>query len=320
MRNIHPRATLFPILMAISFGVFMTTTRTQAEDQGSFKHANGTGDPHKDTSGHTLKPSEDPNQSRFSVSAGTDITSAYFFRGFLQEDQGFIIQPWLETKIRLTDKTSLVFGIWNSFHDRQTGATNNHHGPDSWYESDLFVELEHEASHEMELTIGYTALTFPNDSLPTVHELELGMSYDDSGSSRGSGLQPHVLVAIELDGQTDEGSNEGTYLELGIEPSCTLIHSKDSPVTLTIPVTVGLSLSDFYEDHDSPGHADDSTFGYVDIGFVLSMPLSDIPADFGQWEVSLGVHYLKLAETTENFNANKKNDEVIFNVGFSMGF
>jgi len=214
----------------------------------------------------------------------------------------------------------LIFGIWNSFHDEHTGASDNGHGPSSWFESDLFIELEYEPTHEVELTIGYVVLTFPNDSLPTVQELEFGMHYHDSAVWKDlgleHGLQPHVLIAIELDGQTDEGSKEGTYLELGIEPSFALI----DPVTLTIPVTIGLSLGDFYEDHDSPGHADDSLFGFFDIGFELGMPLTIMPADFGQWEVNLGVHYLKLAEATESFNSNKKSDEVIFNVGFSLAY
>ena len=36
---------------------------------------------------------EPVNQGDLSFSLGTEITSAYFFRGFLQEDQGFIFQP-----------------------------------------------------------------------------------------------------------------------------------------------------------------------------------------------------------------------------------
>ena len=34
--------------------------------------------------------------SRFSRSAGVDFTNAYIFRGIVQEDEGFIGQPWAE--------------------------------------------------------------------------------------------------------------------------------------------------------------------------------------------------------------------------------
>jgi hypothetical protein len=147
-------------------------------------------------------------------------------------------------------------------------------------------------------------------------------SHDDSGAwdgsfLEGSGLQPSVTVAFELDGQADGGSNEGIYLEVGIEPSFTLIDNQDQPITLAIPVTVGLSLGSYYQD---PTTGDDSNFGYLDIGAVLSTPLNAIPADFGQWEASLGLHYLFLSESTEVANANGDDSEFIVSLGISMGY
>jgi hypothetical protein len=48
-----------------------------------------------------------PNTGKFSISGGVDITTAYFFRGILQERDGFIIQPygelgWALTRARTT--------------------------------------------------------------------------------------------------------------------------------------------------------------------------------------------------------------------------
>ena len=73
-------------------------------------------------------------------------------------------------------------------------------------------------------------------------------------------------MAIELSGQADGGLGEGVYVELGVEPG---LHLEGTPVSLSFPLTVGLSLSDYYE--EAPGN--DDVFGYVDLGLVASVPL-----------------------------------------------
>lgn len=91
-------------------------------------------------------------------------------------------------------------------------------------------------------------------------------------------------------------------------------------MTLSIPITVGLSLGDYYEDPTSTGGDDDSTFGYLDIGVAFSMPISCIPSDYGQWELSGGLHYLLLTESTEAINEHADGDEIIATIGISMGY
>ncbi len=265
-----------------------------------------------------------PNQGKISASAGFDITNAYFFRGIVQEDQGFIIQPWVDISLNLSDNFDFNFGIWNSFHDVKTAAANTGNEPDTWYEADLYFGLTYTGLENTELGISYTALTSPNNGFPTIREVGFSAAYDDSAlwedTAIASGLQPSMKLVFELDGQADLGSNEGIYLELAIEPSFAIIESEDFPVTLSIPVTVGLSLGDYYEDPSSPGGDDDSNFGYLDIGAVFSMPLTCIPADYGQWEMSVGLHYLYLSESTEALNQDTNGDEIIATFGISMGY
>lgn len=297
-RNTHRIVTVLAIAVGLA-----TTSAIQAQDDAG------------------------PNQGKVSFSAGLDITSAYFFRGIIQEDQGLITQTWLDATFNLSDTVDLTIGIWNSMHDAQTGAPANGTGPDWWYEADLYLGLSMAVSENCSLGLTYTAYTSPNDAFGTIHELAVSASHDDSGAwggsfLEGSGLQPSFTIARELDGQADGGSDEGTYLEVGIEPSFTLIDSQDQPVTLSIPVTVGLSIGDYYEENLSgtpAGPYDDSNFGYLDIGAVLSTPLN-IPADYGQWEASLGLHYLFLSEATEAANANGDDSEFILSLGISMGY
>lgn len=305
-------------VLAVSVGLVATPAAWAQDDQESIKHRHRAGETHE----HLPQP----NAGNISFSAGLDITNAYFFRGIIQEDQGFIAQSWLDATFKLSDTVDLTAGIWNSMHDMKTGAVRTDGtGVDWWYEADLYLGLSFAVADECSLGLTYTAYTSPNDAFTTIHELAISGSHDDADDwddtfLEGSGLQPSVTIAFELDGQADGASNEGIYLELAIEPSFTLIDSQDQPVTLAIPVTIGLSLGDYYEDPLSPGGADDSNFGYLDIGAVLSTPLNVIPSDYGTWEASLGLHYLFLSESTENINANGDDSEFILSLGISMGY
>jgi hypothetical protein len=88
--------------------------------------------------------------------------------------------------------------------------------------------------------------------------------------AHASRFAPYGLVAFELSGQADGGSEEGTYAELGVGPSWPL---GGGLATVAIPVKVGLSLKDYYE-----GPTGDEKFGYVDVGALFTVPWSGVPS------------------------------------------
>jgi hypothetical protein len=106
-------------------------------------------------------------------------------------------------------------------------------------------------------------------------------------------LAPYGLLAFELDGAAD-GGQSGTYLELGVGPSFPLM--PNGP-TLTIPVKLGLSVNDYYE-----GPTGDTTFGFFDIGALISVPIRGIPAGYGAWNFHAGADLLLFGDTTKAFN------------------
>ena len=74
----------------------------------------------------------------------------------------------------------------------------------------------------------------------------------------------------------------GQYYELGIAPSYTLEKGSAYPVTLTLPVTMGLGTNHYYY----------QGFGYVSVGLTASVPLAFIPTCYGNWSSSLsGLYY-----------------------------
>lgn len=272
---------------------------------------------------HEAEETSDPNTGAISLGAGTNVSTHYFFRGILQEDQGFITQPWAELGFNLyegtdgIDSVDLSVGIWNSFHDEETGEATSD-GADSWYEADLYAGVGVSFLEDFSAGLTYTAYTSPNDAFTTIEEISLSFGYDDSGLWEDAGvedfaLNPSLTAAFEID-ETAYGPDEGIYLDFGIAPSFTIVESGDYPITLTVPVTVGLGLSDYYETT-----TDDDHFGYVDLGLDFSMPLAFMPAEFGAWEAGVGAHFLFLGDNLETTN-NGDDFEVIGTFSLSMSY
>ena len=85
-------------------------------------------------------------------------------------------------------------------------------------------------------------------------------------------------------------------------------------MSVSFPLTLGLSLTDYYE--GTPGN--DEALGYVDLGLVASAPLP-MPESYGAWEVSGGVHLLSLGDALTSFNGDDKL-QAVGTFGFSIGY
>jgi hypothetical protein len=274
------------------------------------------------------------NSGSVSLSLGFDVTTQYMFRGIFQEDQGLIIQPWGEVGFNLHEADSgitsvdLTIGIWNSFHSGPSGngaGAGGVHGPGAWYEADLYAGVGLTFSDVVEVSVTYVSLSSPDPAGNMfAEEILLGVALDDSASwgDGFDGLQPYIMFAFEIDGASDGVGNGGdVYFEFGIEPSFEVLQSETLPVTLSVPVTVGLSLDDYYEfDQDGDGDTDDDTFGYIDVGFVLGMPAWFIPSDYGDWSMAMGVHLIFLGDATEAGNSATDDSEIIGTFGLSMEY
>ena len=253
---------------------------------------------------------------RVSGTVGGDATNAYFFRGIPRERDGFIFQPYGDVTFNLYEGTEGLTGVdvtvghWNSLHSGPTGEDGAAANVKMWYESDFFAGVTLGLDN-FEAGITYTSYLSPNDSFGTIKELSLGLSMDDSEFLGAFSVAPHVLLAIELDGQVDGGASESVYLELGIEPG---FEPVAGVVSLGFPVNVGLSLNNYYES----GALFNDTFGFFDVGAVATVPLT-MPEGYGSWEVSGGVKVLALGSYLEAINDGDKYQPIGF-FGFSIGY
>jgi uncharacterized protein (TIGR02001 family) len=220
-----------------------------------------------DVSFMSAAPAQAPTESEskpFTISAGLDGPSDYYWRGMIQnfnglDREGFVAQPFVDLGIAFSDAVSLNVGVWTSLHSGEATGT--------FYEADYYASLGFSAGRWAP-AVTYTAYTSPNDSFSTVHEVALSVSFDDSDSALP--LSPSALVGFFSD-------DAGTYFEAGIEPAI----PTGGPLSLSIPIGIGLSLDDFYGD----------TFGFFKAGVGLGVDLGS------GWEVHGGLDLLFLGES-----------------------
>jgi hypothetical protein len=292
-------------------------------------------------------PEVKPASKIWTLNAGIDFTTDYYFRGIKRENQGLIAQPWLDISIGIwdrqgpavigpdadagegiLDRVSWTVGTWNSLHSGPTGTQGDAPGQDvdsprAWFESDLYTSINATFLKDWQASVIYTAYMFPNDALPTTQEVAFGLGYDDSKLLGAFSLKPNILFAVETAGGADLKSGElGSYFQVSIEPGFRLVDSRDYPIDVHFPMTLGLSLSDYYE--DASGH--DDTFGFFDVGVVFTMPLAFIPKGAGSWELKAGVHLVTVgsnaAELAGPAVTRGRGDsvDVVGVVGISMNY
>lgn len=251
------------------------------------------------------------NEGKVSVGAGIDFSSSYYFRGIVQETGGFIAQPYLEAGLSLFEgensSVSLAAGTWSSLHSR--GDSGFDGAPEIFYETDFYAGLGFGFANGFGADVTYTSYMSPRGSWGTTNEVAIGLSHDDI-------IAPYVSLAFEISGGAEGGPNEGSYLELGIEPSLPL---DDAPVGVSFPVAVGMSIGDYYE-YDTGAGIEDGAFGFFNIGAMLGVPISGIPAEYGSWDFTVGINLLFFGDALKAINGSDDGVEPIGIFGLSLSY
>ncbi|MBL0870610.1 MAG: hypothetical protein IBJ18_08550 [Phycisphaerales bacterium] len=260
--------------------------------------------------------------SAINVQLNLDFTNAYFYRGIRQQDKGLIVQPAARVTTRLVHDAELTLdgfiGTWSSFGPNAGTQSGGSGGLiEDWYESDLYAGFT--LTHgKLSLTTSYTFLTSPSNAFQDVQELGFTLALDDSEWMKDWSLKPYVTLATETGSNGSDGPelSNGVYFELGIAPGFSF-DVDQTTITLTFPASVGLSLSDYYQD----AGGSDETFGFAQVGAKASIPLSQ-PGGvgrFGAWTLNAGVSVLFLGDHTKAFNGGV-GTKVIGTIGLQWNF
>jgi hypothetical protein len=263
------------------------------------------------TPAHAQGAAADPNPGNLTLTAGIDYTNAYLFRGIPQDDTGVILWPYGDLGIALHQgdgaiKTASVnVGMWNSLH---TGVAGLDGLGKLWYESDFYATFGLGLGKGTNVGVTYTAYNSPNNGFLPVKEISFKVAIDDHALGHAS-VKPYVILARELEGQADGGAAEGTYLELGAAPGVI----RRSRLSVTVPVRLGLSVSDYYE-----GATGDERFGFVSVAGLVTVPVSSMPTRFGTWNVRGGIEFVRLGDRNEAILGARS--EVIGSIGIGLSY
>ncbi|MCB9840693.1 MAG: hypothetical protein H6809_03465 [Phycisphaeraceae bacterium] len=286
--------------------------------------------PDADALGDAADEAEDP--SRLHVWLGVDAATAYVSRGFVWEDSGLILQPWGDLwfdVLRGEEATlSLTAGTWSSFHSQATWAGTSDEFREHWYELDLYVGAAVEAGAWV-LEGRYNWYTSPSDAWDTIEEITLSAAFDDSEWLGEWALQPTALIAIETGSAANDGYDNGVYLQLGIEPGFGLdglgLPAPLGDAWVSLPISIGLSLDDYYESEDDDGPYED-VFGFASAGAAIDIPLNawggsadDADASWGTWNLTLGVQVVWMGDAAASFNDGDEI-EVVGMIGIGVEF
>lgn len=267
-------------------------------------------------------PAFAPPDKRIHGTFVLEFLTAYYYRGFLQENHGVIAQPALRLDVDVwrgddTDwlqNISLIGAVRGSFHEEQTWSDGT--GADIWYELDAVGGFGFRFLDRWTFETKYVSISSPNDAWDTINEIDIDLAFDDAGLWPGDfAVKPHMLIAYEFDGSA-AGQQEGTLMELSIEPGMTVVQSRTIPVRLSFPMKVGLSLDDYYV---LPWGGEDETFGFFKAGVSLTVPLTFVPPDLGQWAIIGGVDWIFLGDNTQMLNMNDDTD-VVGRIGLGARF
>jgi hypothetical protein len=230
---------------------------------------------------------------------GVAVVSEYISRGLVLENQERIAQPYLDLYFKLYEgdgfinKVTFALGLWSSIHSHEQppGGTTT----DAWYEFDYTAGISVNFAKRFTGTLSYFEFDSPADNFNTARSLNFNLAFDDTDFLGAFALHPHVAVLMELDAPGAAGLQEdGWYYEVGIAPSHTF-----GPVTVTVPVTVGLGNDEFYAG---------DTYGYASAGVTLSTPISFIPSKWGAWTASAGYTYYNLGDQLQAFSKATQGD------------
>jgi uncharacterized protein (TIGR02001 family) len=237
--------------------------------------------------GQETAAAEKAEPGDFSVDLSLTIPSSYVFRGYVSQDERFIVQP----EAILTFNTmvgglsvSPYVGAWANFTDVKAPGE-----PNCFNELDLYAGADIELEHGFTLGFIYTCYMSPGNAFDDIHEVGVMLTHDDP-------LNPSAGIYREL---CNQNGDENTYIELGLKPGFDVPNV--DKLRLDFPLLMGLSPDEYYTDSDGDGE----WIGYLSAAVQASYALND--------NVTLvaGLEYWYLhADSTQESNNGDENQFV----------
>ena len=246
------------------------------------------------------------------LTGGIDYTPAYYRRGYLQNNGGLTVQPFLTGGCSLNPGEPIVVNpyvtSWNSFglnelDDRMAVMVEGMAG--------VFL-----TTGPFSLDINYAFYnSSPIDGTSSVHEAGAKLAFDFASLWAGRGERPafslRSFAGINLETYDEKGTHDA-YWELGLEPALRLLWGEQR-LSLSVPVQFGLSARDYY--FNSRGQ--ETLLGYTTVGLSASVSLPSWQCG-GKWFLTTSIYYTRL--TADNLIAINPGNENVLTGKIGIGF
>jgi len=203
------------------------------------------------------------------ISYGSDVWAA---RNKFFGDKTTVF-AWGEFAVDL-DPVTITAGLWSDNNDNDDSPLG---GPVQ--EIDVYVGT---AVALGKFTVGatYQGWYYLGDA---EYVLDISAGYDDTGLiAPDFALNPSFLAHVRTGANGDQEVGATAFV-LGVEPSFEIFKfGANYPLTVAVPVNVGLFTDDFYG-------GGDAGFGFASLGGTLSVPLAFIPEAYGAWTAAFNV-------------------------------
>lgn len=249
-----------------------------------------------------------PNHGALSITFDSTFTTAYMWRGVINQHNGVIWQPTLELSLNVFEaeegwvrSVDLGIGTWLSLQSEDAGAYAP--GSDGVYETDYYPSLSVAWAGGLTTSFTYYFYTSPNDSFDTIEEVAIDLAYDDSELLGAWAMNPTATLSFESK-SSSFGDGKGASLELGIEPGAEVALPFDEagkyPVAITVPLKLGLSVDGYYADGSR-----DETFGYFLFGLHATLPVACVPERFGVLSLTNGFDVWVVNDAIEAYTSDE---------------
>jgi hypothetical protein len=294
-----------------------------------------------------VSPDDEPDPWRWALTGGFDYATAYVHRGYVHQEDGFILQPFVTAAGNWSGPDGCtVTPYLTAFNSIQTIEPNTPASPTSTPITPVEVcaVLHHHSSatatapartgigadeyqaefmagvltdwRGLRLDVNYNLYAYPTGFFLPVQEIGGKVSYDLAMLWREPQerspwiVRPYVGLYRETVNRYDR---QATYLEMGIEPAVRF-PVWGCPMGVSLPLTLGMSPYDYYVD----ARGSNEFFGYWSLGAIASVPLP-ARAHCGSWYVTASVRYYGLvAESLRVIAGNP--DIVVGKVGLGFAF
>ena len=226
---------------------------------------------------------EPAEKSALSLSLGVDSTSHFISYGADVWGGGYEVSPYSSrsttfaygtASLALTDNLSAFANLWSDLNNNVDSSIG---GP--------IQEIDFNTG--LTLALGDFSITgahgFWNYAGEVEKVIDLTLAYSGTNyMPMGFALNPAITAHWRYDG--NNGQKAGVALVPSLAPSFTFFDKGDYPLTVTVPLAVGIFTSSGFQ-------GGDSGYGYFSAGLTGSIPLAFIPKKYGEWSFSAGVTY-----------------------------